>query len=43
MLETAALSLAASLVVWIGVVQPALAVMPMSGVGKVTMIASWVG
>jgi diguanylate cyclase (GGDEF)-like protein len=42
-LDTAALSLAASLVVWIVVVRPALAVMPMSGVGRVTMIASWVG
>jgi hypothetical protein len=42
-LDTAALSLGASLVVWIVVGQPALAVTPMSGVGRVTMIASGVG
>ncbi len=42
-LDIAALSLAASLVGWIEVLQPAFAVTPVSGVGRVTMIASWVG
>jgi diguanylate cyclase (GGDEF)-like protein len=42
-LDTTAFGLAASLVVWIVLVQPALAVMPMSGIGRVIMIASWVG
>ena len=42
-LDTAALSLGASLVVWIVVGQPALAVTPTSGVGRVTMIVGGVG
>jgi diguanylate cyclase (GGDEF)-like protein len=43
LLDTAALSLAVSLVVWIVLVQPALAVMPTSGVGRLIIIASLVG
>jgi diguanylate cyclase (GGDEF)-like protein len=42
-LDIAVLSLGASLVGWIEVLQPAFAVTPVSGVGRVTMIASWVG
>lgn len=42
-LDTAGLSLAGSLVVWIVLVRPAVVSMHLTGAGKVTAIASWVG
>jgi diguanylate cyclase (GGDEF)-like protein len=42
-LDTVGLSLAGSLVVWIVLVRPAVMSMQLTGTGKVTAIASWVG